>query len=70
MAVSTYEGVVERGQIRLCDDVSLPENARVYVVVLEAAAVSKTHIYSPRLADSEQAAQFTKQVIGTADAEL
>jgi hypothetical protein len=35
MSVTTFEGVVDRGQIKLPADVQLPDNARVYVVVPE-----------------------------------
>lgn len=33
MSVTTYQGTVENGQVRLAGDVRLPENATVYVVV-------------------------------------
>jgi hypothetical protein len=33
MPVTTFQGTVENGQVRLAGDVHLPENARVYVVV-------------------------------------
>jgi antitoxin component of MazEF toxin-antitoxin module len=33
MSVTTYQGTVENGQVRLTGDVHLPENAKVYVVV-------------------------------------
>ncbi len=29
MAISTFEGIVENGQIRLRDDVTLPEHTKV-----------------------------------------
>jgi hypothetical protein len=35
MSVTTFEGVVDRGQIKLPVDVQLPDKARVYVVVPE-----------------------------------
>ncbi len=38
MAVTTYQGVVENGRVRLAGDVRLPENARVYVVVPDTEA--------------------------------
>ena len=37
MSVVTYEGRVEKGQIRLKDAVALPEGAQVYVVVTSSA---------------------------------
>ena len=33
MSVTTYQGTVENGQVRLAGNVRLPENAKVYVVV-------------------------------------
>ena len=36
MSVTTYQGTVENGQVRLAEDVRLPENARVYVIVQDA----------------------------------
>lgn len=38
MPVTTFQGVVENGQVRLASDVRLPENATVYVVVADAEA--------------------------------
>jgi antitoxin component of MazEF toxin-antitoxin module len=36
MSVTTYQGTVENGRVRLAGDVRLPENAKVYVVVPDA----------------------------------
>jgi len=33
MTITTYEGVVEKGKIRLKTGVRLPDNTKVYVVV-------------------------------------
>ena len=33
MSVTTYQGTVENGQVRLAGDIRLPENAKVYVIV-------------------------------------
>jgi hypothetical protein len=33
MKVTTYEAIVENGQIKLAEAVRLPEHTRVYVVV-------------------------------------
>ena len=72
MPLSTFEGIVENGQIRLRDDVTLPEKTRVYVVIPETGAVEKTaRVHSPRLAHSGQVGDFAKQVIEvSADAGL
>jgi hypothetical protein len=60
MNVVTYEAVVENGQVRLPADAKLPENAKVYVVVPGLADKAVAHIYSPRLAHRQQAADFIK----------
>jgi hypothetical protein len=71
MAILTVEGVVENGQIRLRDNVVLPEHTKVYVVIPEMETAPLAHVYSPRLAYPEQASDFAKQVIEVpADAEL
>ena len=71
MPISTYLGIVEQGQIRLCEGVSLPENARVYVVLPDSTTPPQAVVRSPRLADPTQAAEFEKQVIEVeADANL
>ncbi len=36
MSVTTYQGTVENGRVRLAEDVRLPENAKAYVVVPDA----------------------------------
>ncbi len=33
MSVTTYQGTVENGLVRLAGNVRLPENAKVYVIV-------------------------------------
>jgi len=63
MPVSTFEGIVENGQIRLRENVTLPEKTRVYVVIPALEAVPKAHIYSPRLVHPEQVGDFAKQII-------
>ena len=71
MAILTVEGIVENGQIRLRDQVTLPEHTKVYVVIPDMETAPQAHLYSPRLVHPEQAADFTKQVFEvSADAEL
>jgi hypothetical protein len=71
MPILTLEGIVENGQIRLRDQVTLPEHTKVYVVIPEVETVPQAHVYSPRLVHPEQAADFAKQVLEvSADAEL
>lgn len=63
MAISTFEGIVENGQIRLRDDVTLPERTKVYIVIPDLETAPKAHIYSPRLAHPGQSGDFAKQVM-------
>jgi len=71
MPISTFEGVVENGQIRLRDDVTLPEQTRVYVVIPDFEPAPRAHVHSPRLVHREQAAEFAKQIVEVdADADL
>ena len=60
--VGRFERIIENGQIRLLENVRLPENTRVYVVLAEAEASRPAHVYSPRLAHPEQADDFVKQI--------
>ena len=62
MAVSSFEGIVENGQIRLLENVTLPEKTRIFVVIPDLESALKAHIYCPRLAHPEQADDFAKQV--------
>jgi hypothetical protein len=66
MKVVTYEGVVENGRIRVLGGVTLPEKAKVYIVlpdVCEVVLPPVAHIRSPRLADPSQAPFFTMKVV-------
>lgn len=64
MTVTTYEGVVEKGKIRLKAGVKLPENAKVYVIVPDLKMDKKkvVQILSPRLVHCEDAARFKMTV--------
>ena len=63
MGVVTLEGIVEQGQIKLTDNVRLPEQTKVYVVVPDAQAMPPVHVRTPRLADPKQAADFALEVV-------
>jgi hypothetical protein len=63
MSVTTIEGVVENGQIRLPARVRLPEKAKVYVVVPDSEVTFFAYIGSPRLVHSEKASDFEKVVV-------
>ncbi|MBL8077471.1 MAG: hypothetical protein JNM55_05880 [Anaerolineales bacterium] len=64
MTINTYEGVVEKGMVRLKTGVKLPENAKVYVIVtdLEVEKKKPVRVLTPRLARRGQAANFKMQV--------
>jgi hypothetical protein len=62
MKVTTLPGIVENGQIRLADNVRLPEKAAVYVVVPGAEISTDAFVASPALVHPEQAADFKKDV--------
>lgn len=63
MGVTTLEGVVENGQIRLPATIRLPEKAKVYVIIPDMEVKSIPNLSSPRLVHPEQAADFEKQVV-------
>ncbi len=63
MNITTFEGTVENGQIRLPANVHLPERARVYVVIPGQEVSSPAYVGSPRLANPAQAIEFQKEVI-------
>lgn len=65
---TTLQGTVENGQIKLTENVRLPEHTLVYVVIPPTMRPSAC-VVSPRLAHPEQAADFEMEVIeGTSDA--
>jgi hypothetical protein len=45
MAILTVEGVVENGQIRLRDNVVLPEHTKVYVVIPDIETAPPTYLH-------------------------
>lgn len=58
MSIATYEGVVEQGLIKLKNGLRLREKTTVYVVVPEPQTIAPPTIYTPRLANSQQADEF------------
>ena len=62
MSVTTFEGIVDQGQIKLKNGVRLPDNIKVYIVVPDLQPVPQPKIHSPRLAHPEQAADFKMEV--------
>lgn len=71
MSVATYEGFIdELGQVRLLEPVALPIRARVFVVVPEfdeKLGDQPRHIYSPRLVNPKDAADFQLREVTSAD---
>jgi len=65
MSIPTFEGIVEKGAIRLRGNVRLPDRTRVYVIVPDVEA-PLAHVHSPRLAHPEQASDFAKEVVEVA----
>lgn len=63
MSVRTFEGIIEKGQIKLNTPVNLPERTRVYVIVPDAEVEHTAHVRSPSLARPEQASDFQMEVI-------
>jgi len=66
MSIITFEGTVHDGMIKLADNVRLPDNTKVYIVVPdlnEEQAAQQARLYSPRLAHPEQPVDFTMEVI-------
>ncbi|MGN6368381.1 MAG: antitoxin family protein [Phycisphaerae bacterium] len=59
--ITTVEGIVENGAIRLRDPIELPDNTRVFVIIPDATPPAQ--IRTPRLANPQQAADFRKQVL-------
>jgi hypothetical protein len=68
---NTVAGIVENGKIRLLEDISLPEQTKVQVVVPNTTVAETHRVNSPRLADPDQATDFRKTILEMpADAEL
>ncbi len=62
MSIITLEGIVQEGQIRLKSDFRLPDKTKVYVIVPGIQVQKYAHIFSPRLANPEQAIDFKMKV--------
>jgi len=62
MNASTFEGVVENGQIKLPENVHIPERTKVYIVVPGMGESTPVRVMSPRLARPEQAKDFNMTV--------
>jgi len=63
MKVLTYEAIVERGEVKLPETVTLPERAKVYVVVPGDDDLPASTIQTPRLLRSEQVSDFAMEIV-------
>jgi hypothetical protein len=64
MTISTIEGYIENGQIRVPPGVQLPPSGQVFIVIPDPkASPSVAHIRSPRLADPKQAEYLRKTMV-------
>jgi hypothetical protein len=63
MGVTSFEAVVENGQIRLPAHVRLPEKAKVYVIAPGGEVLPTASVASPRLLHPEQIEDFKMQVV-------
>ena len=63
MPVTTFEGVIENGQIRLPAGVVLPEQQTVFVIVPDAVNPATLRLPGVRLANPADAAKFEMKVI-------
>lgn len=62
MSGITYEATVVNGEIRLPAGIELPENSKVLIVVPNEKRELSGRLRSPRLADSERAAEFNMEI--------
>jgi hypothetical protein len=66
MNVTSFEGIVEKGQIRLPDNIRVAEQTKVYVVIPGGGQPGATRRMSPRLAHPEQAKDFEMTIVPNA----
>lgn len=62
MTITTYEGIVEKGKIRLRHDIRLPDNTRIYVVVPDLQTKETSRIMTPRLVHRKQVSDFKMEI--------
>lgn len=63
MSATTFEGVIENGQVRLPPGVILPERQTVLVVVPDVGPAPAGRLPGARLADPKDAARFEMKVL-------
>ena len=69
MQITTIEGIVENGQIRLTEKIKLPEMTKVFVVVPNFERTS-AQIMSPHLVDKDRIKDFEREIIEIEDDEI
>jgi predicted DNA-binding antitoxin AbrB/MazE fold protein len=69
MQVTTIEGIVENGQIRLTEKIKLPEMTKVFVVIPNLERTS-AQIMSPHLVDNDRIKDFEREIIEIKDDEI
>jgi hypothetical protein len=68
MSVTTYEGIVEDGRIKLTEGVQIPESTRVYVIIPDAGDQTEPYrVSNPRLASPADSSDFVMQIEETPD---
>jgi hypothetical protein len=68
MSVTTFEGVVENGRVRLPAGVVLPERQTVFVVVPDTIPLTTRKLPGVRLANPDDAPKFEMKVSWGEDA--
>jgi len=63
MLINAIEGVIENGQVRLSEGVSLPDHTKVFVIIADSLQAAPTRVRTPHLAHPEQSRDFRKQVL-------
>lgn len=58
----TYEGTIVDGKVHLRAGVTLPEDLRVLVTVLDPQQPPRAHLRTPHLAHPQQARDFQMEV--------
>lgn len=62
MSITTYEGIVEQGQIILKNGLRLRDKTTVYVVVPDSQTTTHPTIHTPHLTNPKQADDFKMEI--------
>lgn len=69
MQVTTIQGVIENGQVRLTEAIEIPDKTTVYVLVPAIEPVRTARIRSPRVVGGEKLENLERETIELADDE-